>query len=164
MKVYLVKGVKACRLKGESVKVYLVKGVKACRLKGESVKVYLLKGVKACRLKGGSVKVYLLKGVKACSLKGESVKVYLLKGVKACRLKGESVKVYLLKGGQGPCTNCFNNVLYDDCYITQRRAVNVLYNYYWFKLRNQSWRGAVLQSDILDIHNFEENSYQYDTI
>ena len=29
------------------------------------------------------------------------------------------------------------------------------------KLRNRRWRGAVLQSDILEIHKFVENNCQY---
>ena len=36
------------------------------------------------------------------------------------------------------------------------------WNYYCFKSRSRSGRGDVIQSDVLKIHNFVENGYQYD--
>ena len=48
-------------------------------------------------------------------------------------------------------------------YLSSRKKANPG-NYCCFKSCNRSLRGAVIQADLSEIHNFVENSYQYDAM
>ena len=62
----------------------------------------------------------------------------------------------------GHFDECRSHAKYDHRCIMQRRCH--ITTMHCFKLCNCSLRGAVMQPDILEIHNFVEKRYQYDTM